>query len=483
MAIEKDSAQKNLRWLKITGITLAIIVVVGGLGYGGYYLFTRSRNISPAPDFSVLTITGFNFTLSDFQGKVVLIDFMDSVTCPPCRALMPELVAISEEFNDSLVIISVDILATDTAVVASFKEEFNATWHFALDSINLQEKYSVTQIPKTVIIDKEGYITLSETGYTAGSGLRDKVEETIEGTAERITASYGFSLSIAFIAGVLSFFSPCAFPLLPGYMAYNLDLMVKDEIRSQAKRKEKIEEESGEENENEEIEESSKYQLRKRVWKSFLWGSAAALGIAIFYMIIGLIAAFVGEVIGEWVEYVTPVVGGLLVILGIISLTPLQINMGFAVNGITKISKRVKRKRMERKAKRNKNYKYSEEEIEQLNDHELSHEAPQLLQLFLYGITYALASIGCNGPIILGLTLKSIETGAFVRAIMIFLVYSLAMALLMIIITILVGFSKDVLINKLQASTKFVKILSGILLILAGGFLIGYFFWNRYHIT
>lgn len=480
MALERDSKQRNLRWLKVTGITLAIIVVVGGLGYGGYYLIARSKNITPAPDFSIITTTGFNFTLSEYQGKVVLIDFMDSVTCPPCKALMPELVAISEEFNDSLVIISIDILATNTSIVTAFKEEFNATWHFALDSLNLQEKYSVTQIPKTVIIDKEGYITLAETGYTAGSGLRDKVEETIEGTAERITASYGFSLSIAFVAGVLSFFSPCAFPLLPGYMAYNLDLMVKDEIKEQAKERKK-DDEGGDDEDI--VDESSKAQIRKRVWKSFLWGSAAALGIAIFYMIIGLIAAFVGEVIGEWVEYVTPIVGGLLIILGIISLTPIQLNMGFAVNGVTKISKQLKRKRMERKAKRNKDYKYTEEEIDKLNDQDLSHETPQLLQLFLYGITYALASIGCNGPIILGLTLKSIETGAFVKAIMIFLVYSLAMALLMIIITILVGFSKDVLINKLQASTKFVKILSGVLLILAGGFLIGYFFWNRYHIT
>jgi len=54
------------------------------------------------------------------------------------------------------------------------------------------------------------------------------------------------------------------------------------------------------------------------------------------------------------------------------------------------------------------------------------------------------------------------------------------MALLMIVITLLVGFSKDALINRLQASTKAVKIISGILLILAGGFLIGWFLWDRY---
>ena len=78
------------------------------------------------------------------------------------------------------------------------------------------------------------------------------------------------------------------------------------------------------------------------------------------------------------------------------------------------------------------------------------------------------------------MSFSAIESGAFAKAILIFAIYSLAMGLPMIIITILVGLSKDALINKLQASTKFVKILSGALLILAGGFLIGYFFWNHF---
>lgn len=471
MSEESEPHQKNKRWLKITGISLATIIVVGGLGYGGYYLFTRNQEITPAANFTVDTLSGAIFTLSDYQNKMVLIDFM-SVTCVPCENFIPELIIVSEDFNESLVIISIDI---DTSELPSdlldFKTRNNATWDFAFDTDNLQEKYSVSIVPKIVLIDKEGFITFTKQGEITGETLREKIQDTLEGSAERTTINYTFSLSLAFVAGVLSFFSPCAFPLLPGYMAYNLDLLIKDEQKKQDSKSE------------EEIEkETPKSRIRKRAWKSLLWGSAAALGIALFYMIIGLIAAFVGEVIGQWVEYITPVIGGLLIILGIISLTPLSLNMGFAVNWLEKISKNSKRKRLKRRAKRQKDSTYTLEEIDQLSDSDLTSEAPQYLQLFLYGITYALASIGCNGPIILGLTLKSIETGAFVTAILIFLVYSLAMALLMIVITMLVGFSKDALMNKLQASTKFVKILSGVLLILAGGFLIGYFLWNHYSV-
>ena len=144
MTEEQTPTRKNRKWLKITGISLVIVVVLAGLGYGGYYFMTNSGGeLEPASDFSVTTLTGANFTLSSYKGKVVLIDFM-SVTCVPCKQLMPELVTISEEFNDSLVIISIDVDPTDTeAQLLEFKNDFNATWNFALDTDGLFTKYSV----------------------------------------------------------------------------------------------------------------------------------------------------------------------------------------------------------------------------------------------------------------------------------------------------------------------------------------------------
>ncbi|MHA1356184.1 MAG: hypothetical protein ACTSR1_13520, partial [Candidatus Heimdallarchaeota archaeon] len=243
-----------------------------------------------------------------------------------------------------------------------------------------------------------------------------------------------------------------------------------------------------------------KMQFRNRLWKSFLWGGSAALGVVVFYMIIGSIAALVGEAIGPWVHYITPVMGVLLVILGIISLTPFTLDMGFAINAIDKIlgrntlleeidaddtSKKAqrKRKRNERKITR----KEKQEAKWHIDDNDTSKKAerkrkrfekkmereagpfriPQTVQLFFYGVTYALASVA-----------NAIDSGAFGKAILIFVVYSVAMAFLMIVITMLVGLSKDTILDKLRASTKAVKIISGILLILAGGFLVGYFLWN-----
>ena len=60
----------------------------------------------------------------------------------------------------------------------------------------------------------------------------------------------------------------------------------------------------------------------------------------------------------------------------------------------------------------------------------------------------------------------------FASAFMAFVVYALVMALLMIIITLLIGFSKGMLMEKLQANVVTIKKVSGVILILVGIFLI-----------
>jgi cytochrome c biogenesis protein CcdA/peroxiredoxin len=463
MSNEQIEPKKNRKWLKITGITLVSLIVLAGIGYGSYYIIDRRRNITPAPDFSLITIANDNFTLSDYLGQVILLDFM-SYSCQPCRDMMPDLVEFAEEYNDSIIILSIDVDLTDSIDdLKEFKNEYNATWPFALDTADLLTKYGATPLPKTVIIDKEGFVTFADTGFIEIEDIRSEIDKALAGIADRENIGYRFIMVAAFFSGILSFFSPCAFPLLPGYMAYNLDLLMRDERKEEEKEEEKNKQQD------------SKIDVRRRVRKSFLWGSAAAFGVLLFYMIIGLISAFVGEVVSEWVEYMTPAIGAILIILGIISFTPLKLDMGKAVDAISKIGSRRRKKA---------NDIESEDDLGEDDSKKKRKkgrgELPQMFQLFIYGITYSLASLGCNLPILLGLVVGSIEAGAFGKALLIFLVYSVSMAVLMILITMLVGFSKDVLINKLQASTKFIKIFSGILLILAGGFLIGWFLWGWY---
>ena len=64
--------------------------------------------IGPAPDFTLETFNGEIFTLSEHQGKVVILDIM-AVRCPPCHQQMPELHKVKEEKGDDIVILSINV--------------------------------------------------------------------------------------------------------------------------------------------------------------------------------------------------------------------------------------------------------------------------------------------------------------------------------------------------------------------------------------
>ena len=67
-----------------------------------------SSERTTAPDFSLVTFYGNQFTLSDCKGTPLILDLM-AVRCPPCRQQMPELKLVKEALGDNVVILSIDV--------------------------------------------------------------------------------------------------------------------------------------------------------------------------------------------------------------------------------------------------------------------------------------------------------------------------------------------------------------------------------------
>ena len=64
------------------------------------------RDPSPAPAVAMRDIDGKSISSTDLRGKVVLVNFW-ATWCPPCRAEIPDLVALQEKYGDRLQIIGV----------------------------------------------------------------------------------------------------------------------------------------------------------------------------------------------------------------------------------------------------------------------------------------------------------------------------------------------------------------------------------------
>src|SRR4030065_2705473 len=112
-----------------------------------------------APDFTLYDLSGKKVMLSQFRGKVVVLNFW-SIWCGPCLAEMPSLNKLYLEFKDrGLVVIAV---AEDPAEkpVKSYVQEKGIAFLILIDKDKkVYFKYSLFGIPVTFLIDKKGVIT------------------------------------------------------------------------------------------------------------------------------------------------------------------------------------------------------------------------------------------------------------------------------------------------------------------------------------
>lgn len=139
--------------------------------------FLTQQSGTVAPDFTLTDIDGNVFSLSDFSGKVILIDFMNT-GCGSCREQIPHFKVIHEEYGNEVVIMSIAINPRESVkLLRSFIEQFPyATWIWAKDGY-LAEVYKVIYIPSVVIIDKMGILRFTHRGVTEASTLNREISQ------------------------------------------------------------------------------------------------------------------------------------------------------------------------------------------------------------------------------------------------------------------------------------------------------------------
>ena len=112
-----------------------------------------------APDFSLQDLSGKTVSLSDYQGKVVLLNFW-ATWCPPCKAEMHSLESLYRQLSgEGLVILAVNIEQNGAQTVKAFLKESPHSFPILLDDqAKIQKLYGVYQFPETFVIRKDGTI-------------------------------------------------------------------------------------------------------------------------------------------------------------------------------------------------------------------------------------------------------------------------------------------------------------------------------------
>lgn len=168
-------------------------------------------------------------------------------------------------------------------------------------------------------------------------------------------------------------------------------------------------------------------------------GLACAAGSALFFAITGVVITLLGGAISPFLIAAKPVVALAVVLLGVVLLADVRVpsvRLPFAGAGT---------------------------------------RLPGAAGVFLYGFGYALASTGCTLPLYVSIVVLPLTSGFPGAALLTFASLAAAMALMMLLTSLLVGMAQGSLLRRLQASTAWIKRASGAVLVLAGLYL-GYYY-------
>ena len=405
-----------------------------------------------APDFTLRDTEGVTFSLSEYEGKkVVILDFMFS-TCEPCEKLVKEAIEpYSKKMdNDEVVIISVSVFGEDSEkTLREYAEGYG--WRHALDidpndSENKGEvtlDYKVTGTPKIFIIDKKGEMTYSHTGPISENELANEVKKAQTGQGGVVNLQQSSIFLFAVGAGVMVFFSPCSFPMLPGYMSFYL--------ANKKQRKGKFDETAARE--------------------TLPDGLSAAAGLMSVLLLIGILLIPFAEVISQ-----SGILGSLEVLIGLL-LAGLGIVMVMEydsekiVRPFRNLLSQIGSSTPMKAAKNG-----IEKGINTITGKEFSFSDSSdgtRVGLFWYGVAYGSAAAGCVAPVVIGLLVTSIGKG-IITGLLVFLIFSITAGALMVAFTMMVAASESTIVDRMKASTRQIEMAGGVIMIVVGIYLMLY---------
>jgi peroxiredoxin len=176
-----NKEDKNpFKWFKDNYLPLIVIVAIAILALILIAPLFRTMVGEKAPDFSVTGTEGEEFTLSQNNDKVIVLDLM-STNCPACISEMKHLKEINNRYSkNEVIIITISVQKGDSnSDLMDFKSKYGDNWTFARDTDNVANKYNVNYTPTTVIIDKKGIIRYYDSGESSVQKLVEEIEKLL----------------------------------------------------------------------------------------------------------------------------------------------------------------------------------------------------------------------------------------------------------------------------------------------------------------
>ncbi|MGH9744093.1 MAG: TlpA family protein disulfide reductase, partial [Candidatus Acidiferrum sp.] len=122
------------------------------------------RNPDPAPGLALTALDGKPLQLEAIHGKVVFLNFW-ATWCGPCRAEVPDLVALQNRYEGQLQIIGLDVDDDDAAAVQKYVKETGINYPIAMASDEVRMAYGgIPALPTSFVLDTQGRVVQKHVG-------------------------------------------------------------------------------------------------------------------------------------------------------------------------------------------------------------------------------------------------------------------------------------------------------------------------------
>lgn len=175
------------KWIVIGAIALAAVVaglgVISAMGSKpakGGESKQASKNSAAAPGFGARDIFDKeDVILQRYQGKVVLVNFW-ATWCPPCKAEIPDLVKLVDEYKGQFVVIGVS-LDDSVEVVKPFVKKMEINYPVIMGTPEMVENYGGIQgIPTSFLLDKKGNVVQKIVGFRDYDQFKEAIEPLLK---------------------------------------------------------------------------------------------------------------------------------------------------------------------------------------------------------------------------------------------------------------------------------------------------------------
>jgi len=155
-------------------------------------------NPATAPVFTATDLDGRSLSSTSFRGKVVLINFW-ATWCAPCRAEIPDLIALQEKYRDRLQIIGISQDEAPPAVVKRFVADHNINYPVVMTSPEIEKLFpGINALPTSYVVDRDARVVQKHVGMltarTTEYEMRHLAGLTVNASIEEIDQTQGLKL-------------------------------------------------------------------------------------------------------------------------------------------------------------------------------------------------------------------------------------------------------------------------------------------------